>query len=157
MKKIRNSIFETNSSSTHNFIVSHEGPTEIKRFVKPAYNTEFGWQFIDWNSPEEKLAYIIRCLLHGYKWRYNGEEKDSWNDEDFAQNEMIVTVLKPFKERCNYLGFDFAYPTVADLEEGYIDHEDWYKPEIEDIILEDRDLLDFVFNPNSYIEGGNDN
>ena len=156
MKKIRNNIFETNSSSTHCFIMGH-GDFEVKEFVNPSWTTEFGWQFINWNSPEDKLAYIIRCLLNGYDWRYDTKERDSWNDEEFSQNELIVQALKPFKERCNYLGFDFSYPTIQDLEAGYIDHERDYKDEIKDLILEDHDLLNFVFNNKSYIEGGNDN
>lgn len=157
MLKIRNKIFETNSSSTHSFTVDSSTDYEIKPFVEPNWQAEFGWQFTTWDSPEDKLAYIIRCLLNGYNWNYNGVERDSWKDEDFIQNEMIVNTLKPFKDRCNYLGFDFSYPTIADLELGYIDHENEYKLEIEDLILEDKDLLSFVFNPRSVIEGGNDN
>lgn len=156
MLLVRNSIFETNSSSTHNFVLGN-GDYDIKPFIEPAWNTEFGWQYTTWSSPEEKLAYVIRCLLNGYKWNYNGAERDSWKDEDFIQGEMIVAALKPFKDRCNYLGFDFSYPSVADLELGYIDHESDYKEEIKDLILEDKDLLNFIFNPNSSIEGGNDN
>lgn len=157
MLKTRNKIFETNSSSTHSFTLGETRDYEIKPFVRPNWEAEFGWQWISWDSPEDKLAYVIRCLLYGYNWKYNGQEIDSWKDEDFIQNEMIVNILKPFKDRCNYLGFDFSYPTIADLESGYIDHTDWYKPEIEDIILEDRDLLNFIFNPASSISGGNDN
>lgn len=157
MLKIRSNVFETNSSSTHSFIVSDHKNYEIKPFVEPSWETEFGWSFEEWSAPEEKLAYVIRCLVYGYKWIDKKVERDSWNDSDFILNETIVTILKPFKERCNYLGFDFPYPSTVDLESGYIDHEDWYKEEIRDLILEDSDLLNFIFNPDCYIQGGNDN
>ena len=55
------------------------------------------------------------------------------------------------------LGIDFELPTYEEYTSGYVDHEDWYQEEIEDIYKDDDTLLTFLLSDNSYIEGGNDN
>ena len=66
MKKIRNNVFETNSSSTHSITVGKNKNWEydiLPITVNPDWYGEFGWQFEIWGTIEEKLAYMIRCLV----------------------------------------------------------------------------------------------
>lgn len=142
MLKKRNKVFETNSSSTHCITVSdrNNGKYDLPITVKPDWYGEFGWQWETWSSIEEKLAYMIRCLI-AY---------------DYTK-ETLQDKIKPIQERLHSLGIDFELPTYDDWQDGYVDHEDWYQEEMEDIYNNDNDLLNFLLSENSYIEGGNDN
>lgn len=142
MLKKRNKVFETNSSSTHSITVSdrNNGEYNLPITVKPDWYGEFGWQWETWSSIEEKLAYMIRCLI-AY---------------DYTE-ETLQDKIKPIQERLHNLGIDFELPTYDDWQDGYVDHEDWYQEEMEDIYNNDNDLLNFLLSENSYIEGGNDN
>lgn len=142
MLKKRNKVFETNSSSTHSITVSdrNNGEYNLPITVKPAWYGEFGWEWETWSSIEEKLAYMIRCLI-AY---------------DYTK-ETLQDKIKPIQERLHSLGIDFELPTYDDWQDGYVDHEDWYQEEMEDIYNNDNDLLNFLLSENSYIEGGNDN
>ena len=123
MKKIRNNAFETNSSSTHSIIVGENKNGEYD--ILPI---------------EEKLAYMIRCLVC-----YDFNEKN------------LQDKIKPIQERLHNLGIDFELPTYKEYKSGFVDHEDWYQEEIEDIYKDDNNLLNFLLSDYSYIEGGNDN
>ena len=142
MLKQRNKVFETNSSSTHCITVSDRKDWEydLPITVKPAWYGEFGWEWETWDSVEEKLAYMIRCLI-----AYDYTEK------------TLQDKIKPIQERLHNLGIDFELPTYNEWLDGYVDHEDWYQEEMEDIYNNDNDLLNFLLSEYSYIEGGNDN
>ena len=140
MRKIRNDIFETNSSSTHVIVVKSR--TRDKRPIKvnPAWYGEFGWEWDKWYSIEDKLAYMVRCLVC----------------YDYDENTLEERI-NPIQERLHNLGIDFETPTYEEYKNGYVDHEDWYQEEIKNIYDDDEELLDFLLGEYSYIEGGNDN
>ena len=142
MLKQRNKVFETNSSSTHCITVSDrkDWKYDLPIAVKPAWYGEFGWEWETWSSVEEKLAYMIRCLI-----AYDYTEK------------TLQDKIKPIQERLHNLGIDFELPTYNEWLDGYVDHEDWYQEEMENIYNNDNDLLNFLLSEYSYIEGGNDN
>ena len=142
MLKQRNKVFETNSSSTHCITVSDikDWEYDLPITVKPAWSGESGWEWDTWSSVEEKLAYMIRCLI-----AYDYTEK------------TLQDKIKPIQERLHNLGIDFELPTYNEWLDGYVDHEDWYQEEMEDIYNNDNDLLNFLLSEYSYIEGGNDN
>ena len=83
---------------------------------------------------------MIRCLI-----AYDYTEK------------TLQDKIKPIQERLHKLGIDFELPTYNEWLDGYVDHEDWYQEEMEDIYNNDNDLLNFLLSEYSYIEGGNDN
>ena len=142
MLKKRNKGFETNRSSTHCITVSDrkDWKYDLPITVKPAWYGEFGWEWETWDSVEEKLAYMIRCLI-AY---------------DYTE-ETLQEKIKPIQERLHNLGIDCGRPTYNEWLDGYVDHEDWYQEEMEDIYNNDNDLLNFLLSEYSYIEGGNDN
>lgn len=142
MKTIRENTFETNSSSTHSITVSGRKDWEydLPITVKPDWYGEFGWQWETWRGVEEKLAYMIRCLV-AY---------------DYTE-ETLQDKIKPIQERLHNLGIDFELPTYNEWLDGFVDHADWYQEEIEDIYKDDNTLLTFLLSDSSYIEGGNDN
>ena len=143
MKKIRNNVFETNSSSTHSITVGENKNWKydiLPITVNPDWYGEFGWQFETWDTTKEKLAYMIRCLVH---YDFN---------EDNLQDK-----IKPIQERLHNLGIDFELPTYKEYTNGYVDYKDWYRKEIENIYKDDDTLLTFLLSDSSYIVGGNDN
>lgn len=138
----RDRVFETNSSSTHCITVSssNDWKCSLPITIRPAWYGEFGWEWETWDSVEEKLAYMIRCLI-AY---------------DYTK-ETLQDKIKPIQERLHNLGIDFELPTYEEWSDGYVDHEDWYQEEMEDIYNDEVQLLRFLLSNNSYIEGGNDN
>lgn len=140
MKKTRNDIFETNSSSTHVIVVEPRKNDKRPIKVSPAWCGEFGWEWDKWYSIEDKLAYMVRCLVC----------------YDYDENTLEERI-NPIQERLHNLGIDFEIPTYEEYKNGYVDHEDWYQEEIKDIYDDDEELLDFLLGENSCIIGGNDN
>lgn len=142
MLKVRNKTFETNSSSTHSITICDGNKLEynLPIKVKPAWHGEFGWEWEKWNSIEEKLAYMIRCLIC---YDYN--------------EQNLQEKIKPIQEKLNNLGIQFDLPTYSEWQDGYVDHEDWYQDEIQEIYDDEDMLLKFLLSKDSYIEGGNDN
>lgn len=138
----RDRVFETNSSSTHCITVSSSNDWEcsLPITIRPAWYGEFGWKWETWDSIEDKLAYMIRCLI-AY---------------DYTK-ETLQDKIKPIQERLHNLGIDFELPTYEEWSDGYVDHEDWYQEEMEDIYNDEVQLLRFLLSNNSYIEGGNNN
>lgn len=73
MKKIRDSIFETNSSSMHSFCFSSSSecytPEELKKLLFSddgrihLYLGEYGWSGPDIKDVKEKMAYCVLQLL----------------------------------------------------------------------------------------------
>lgn len=79
------------------------------------------------------------------------ETNSSFNEKNLQDK------IKPIQERLHNLGIDFELPTYEEYRNGYVDHEDWYQEEIEEIYKDDDTLLTFLLSDSSYIEGGNDN
>lgn len=150
MKIIRNKIFETNSSSTHSFTLCHRDiDFNLPRHICPSWESEFGWSFETWKSAEEKLAYMLRCFVSRDGVEYSNDE------EKYLQN--IHNTLKPYQERLKTLGITFDLPTLYEWDGGYVDHGDEYAEDLQDFYDNDEELLKFLLNEESYIEGGNDN
>lgn len=140
MRKIRDDVFETNSSSTHVIVVKPRKKDKRPVIVKPNWGGEFGWQWDEWYSIEDKLEYMVRCLVC----------------YDYDEN-TLEEKINPIQERLHNLGIDFEIPTYEEYKNGYVDHGDWYQEEIKNIYDNDEELLDFLLGENSCIIGGNDN
>ena len=154
-KQIRKNIFETNSSSTHavsifrgsNYVI----PERIE--IRPG---EFGWESREYSSPEAKLSYLYTWILDKCRsYEYN-EVTEKYDDQyDYKK-------LKDYQYRIKSKLLDAGVKEVEFdkcngwCDEGYIDHsEELYDDDLETIL--EGYFLDYVFNPDSYIETGNDN
>ena len=141
--QVRDGVFETNSSSTHAFNVFNSTEKyEIPESIHIDLNEHsFGWECDTYYDICNKLAYL--CIL-----------ADDYADESKGQEQL---------EKLKALIYAAG---VKDLEiipakEGnwntYVDHGN-NATYILDDMLENPDILyDFLFNPLSYIETGNDN
>lgn len=130
MKKIRHSVFETNSSSSHTISIAGDDKEFI---IDPLYPNEygaltihldeFGWEWFQYNSSEKKAAY---AYLQG------------------VDVETLKSVLKEVT----------GAEEVFFVGDGYIDHDSMG---ILNEYISDNDLKNFIFNKNSWLHGGNDN
>ncbi len=135
MKKlIRNSVFETNSSSSHSVSVADD----TKEFVLDALypdqdgiieieGGEFGWEWFKHNDAQTKASYIAQQFQY---------------DENKLDTIREVIMEQTGAEDVRFVG----------LDDGYIDHDSV------GILDSDKETIrQFIFNKNSWLFGGNDN
>lgn len=140
--QIREGLFETNSSSVHAMSVftKKDGNYNIPEKIKINLNDyEFGWQqdtFYD--DTESKVAYLYLLA------------ENCGGDTTKRIEALLMTAGVKEVIVVNETNGKWSFG-------GYIDHSS----EKEDFLLhllDNPDLFnDFVFNPKSYIETGNDN
>lgn len=157
MRKARNSIFETNSSSTHSLVVNNmksddyvpHGDTLKIRFFNEENNCA---------TLVDKVSYLVSHIISWYK--YNAEDYEDLIrqvKEDYQFRRIEYYVQERYKKR---IVFPEKYD--GDLEEIVeINHQlqswDHSLDEIlEDIVNEDRDYLEEVLSPDKTIVFGRD-
>ncbi len=149
MIKIRKSIFETNSSSSHSLSLGqlNDGDEKMDCEFNESItlgNGDYNWEWEDYGSWIDKADYVTILLLGsrlGDRW---GEEKIASNDiKKDSEADMIVSVIHR------------KYPNAEitfDLTGG-IDHESDY---VQDWMKNEDDLFTFFFGDGG-VSTGNDN
>lgn len=143
MKTIRQSVFETNSSSCHSFSITNERKFDPKRYprIRVSGSGEYGWSGPDVETPDDHLDYAL--VAGNYIFGEGLRDKLPAIQEYFEEHGVIVD-------------FDF------DREpSGYIDHqsgpsEDEDSRRIGNMLDDPEELFNFVFS-GSVISMGNDN
>jgi len=142
--------FETNSSSSHSLVINpsvdmlnsindlgvYEGANESQKFVISG-NTRFGWEWEIWDSPADKLFYMLIDA----------------DDENFTSlmREYIASKVDVTPENVIFNEFD-----GRDSYDCYVDHESHGTSlSIRSKPLDE--IWEFIMNPNSCVRGGNDN
>lgn len=129
--KIRQGVFETNSSSTHSICIAKNQKVNLPKSIHFS-SGEFGWDYDELRSTHAKASYLFTgCHQCDFNYYFDLVLKF------LKKNNIEVT----YDEKC----------------EGYVDHGD----QLLDFILavtenEDR-LLSYLFSELSYILTGNDN
>lgn len=143
MKTIRESVFETNSSSCHAFSITTERKFDPKRYprIRVFGSGEYGWYGPDVETPDEHLDY---ALVAG---KYIFQE---------GLREKLPAIQEYFEEHGVIVDFDFK-----DEPSGYIDHQsapsvDEDSRRIGNMLDDPEELFTFVFS-GSVISMGNDN
>ena len=151
MKVIRQSIFETNSSSTHSICIADKssiidtlpiGPDGICRI----YPGEFGWEEEIYHDAITKASY---CLTH--------LKNRGLSDSDRLHREqMLLDVIKNVTKakRVEFMEYDDDY-----YKWGYIDHQSIENNggAGEPVFSSRESLYNFIFNPKSILVTDNDN
>ena len=136
MKKIRHSVFETNSSSTHSLSIAPERggikwdtlhPDEAG-FIQ-IYEGEFGWEWETFHDPNSKASYAMTYAK--------------------GNVELLGMLTQVISEHCNA-------PVNLNIDNsGYIDHQ---SHDVAGDAFVDKDTLKrFIFDSTSYVKTGNDN
>lgn len=148
IKNIRKSVFETNSSSTHNICIAKDAELIIPKKLKVKFG-EFGWEYDILDSTEEKASYLYTALEH-LKRREDIEKFK----EMLSSEGVKASFEKPIYKIINK-GTEREYTDSPNV--GYVDHVDQLEPFIDDIFKDMEMLKSFLFSPLSYIITGNDN
>lgn len=143
MKKqlIRQSVFETNSSSAHSISLGKDTGKQflLDTLYPDQYGVitieggEFGWDWFKANDAYTKAQYAAVA---------------SMNDENFR--ETLIQVIKD-QTGCEAVIF-YCSSDQEDPNWSYIDHESYGT-----CPTSYGELKDFIFNKNSWLFGGNDN
>lgn len=149
MKKlIRNSVFETNSSSCHSISI---GESDVYDSVTPDENgviklepMEFGWEQERYNDPYTKMVYL---------WIYINDWCSDVEDEFMETFQRVV---------CNHTGASsvIMVPDESKPEwyrNGYIDHQSVESNDYHHLFYDDKLLKQFLFDSDSWLETDNDN
>ena len=158
MKVLRQSIFETNSSSTHSLVMKN---SNIESDYLPFGDT-LKIEFFDEERPlttlKEKVSYLVSHIVSWYKY----------DAEDYEELIRQVRENYDFKRIASYVEEKFHKKIVfpkeykGDLDDIVtINHQliSWdrnIEEVLQDIVNNDRDYLAEVLNPDTIIEFGRD-
>lgn len=149
MKKlIRNSVFETNSSSCHSISI---GKSDVYDSVTPNEDgvirlepMEFGWKQERYDDTYSKMVYL---------WIYIRDWCDRVEEEFMETFQRVV---------CTHTGASSVIMvTDEDAPEwprnGYIDHQSVESNDYHHLFYDDNLLKQFLFDCDSWLETDNDN
>lgn len=144
MKTIRQSVFETNSSSCHSFSISNERKFDPKDYprIRVSGSGEYGWSGPDVETPDDHLDYALVAGKYCFP--------------DGGVQERLPAIKDYFESQGVILDFDFEGEPS-----GYIDHQsapsaDEDSKRIGNMLDDPAELFDFVFS-DSVIKILNDN
>lgn len=150
--KIRQGVFETNSSSTHSICIAKKAKLTIPESLHFAFG-EFGWEFKTLRSLSEKACYLYTGLIR------NDRQKDANRVLNFLSKKGIeVTAEEPIYDVGSYT--DDKGKTVEykyGKNTGFVDHDDELKEFLDAVCKDNEKLLQFLFSDLSFIITGNDN
>ncbi len=151
MKKIRKSVFETNSSSTHSICVADTDDYTIPKSIHFDFD-EFGWEHRTLRSTQAKADYLYTGLIH------NRREKDAKLIIDALRLEGVEVTYEPAKyseKSYEYNGKTQKYTSCDN--DGWVDHGDELNSFLDIMVGNKKALLAYLFSDLSYIITGNDN
>lgn len=145
-KQIRQSVFETNSSSTHSVTIGYGNHFVPYYEELDIVTDEFGWGECTYTNLEDKLSYALTFAL-----------QSAYDKKNF---EMLNDLLVERMPECliTYEGMEYKELLDSDWDDmdlGYIDHQS--VEEASKIFNSEEDLEDFIFSTDSYFETDNDN
>ena len=144
--KIREGLWETNSSSVHSLVIKKEMPKKLPKEVYFGLGN-YGWRERWYSSVEEKCKYLHTAIY----CRYFVFEDDKNKYREYKKK--ISDILK--ENGIESTWFDVS--KIDDEWDYHIDHSD----ELEDFIfyvIEDPNLLiEWLFNKESVLVTDNDN
>ncbi len=165
MKNVRNGVFETNSSSTHSISICADADGIYETVVPDKDGTivlsggRFGWEPIKYYDCLTKMNYaaIFTASPGTYK------DYDKFQAEFARARELLIQVIKEHTG-AKEIVFDFTveqYNKDKTFISGnsYIDHQSDLTEQGDalEAFASKQTLKDWLFNPKSKLETGNDN
>lgn len=146
MIKIRKSVFETNSSSTHSICVAHTDDYKVPKKLHFGFG-EFGWERRTLRSTKQKANYLYTGLIH------NKRSGDAMRViEQVKSLGVDVTYEPPMYSEVVYN--DRTYQKCNNP--GWVDHGDLLTPWLDDIVNNKDHLFRYLFSELSFVITGND-
>lgn len=139
-KTIRQTIFETNSSSTHTISISRNFDATKYQFPKTLVfqGGEFGWEVEIYDDVESRCRYLYTALCSIYEGNKLEEKK-----------KYIENVLQKYGVVAAFAKFEY-------YDDGYIDHYDGTIGLINYVFENENNLLNYLFG-DTLIYTSNDN
>lgn len=172
MRTIRNSVFETNSSSMHSISFASDAPIVTVKELYINASGEYGWDIIDYSDPNSKLDYATVAFLLKARSDIKSELEEDVKDYIDEKLQNVVDCFASHGVTVNFANDMYEvevkrYSSIMRVSvtmSGYIDHQSApYKDGDSDSdVLADwfannpEELFRFVFN-NSSIHTDNDN
>lgn len=145
-RKVRQGVFETNSSSTHSIsIASYSEGDLMDTLPLDEYGNvvlnggEFGWEVEDYRDALTKANYVA---IYIQQWAPS-DQKDGFM-------KLFTGVLRE-QTSCNKVVFNF------DGNWSYIDHQSVEDGQMDWLFESSETLREFIFNPKSTLHTDNDN
>jgi hypothetical protein len=150
-RKIRTSVFETNSSSSHSLCIQN-GSLDDSRLSKVdgiiyVEGGEYGWEIESYWSQSEKLQYLFTMIMSNHY-----EEAP----ENVSQYTWLQEVIK------EYTGAELQHTAPRDdfYPFGYVDHQS--SDTLDEFLVSDKTeckegMKEFIFNSRYYFKTDNDN
>lgn len=171
MKKqlIRKGVFETNSSSTHSLTIESDGYLSTDQITPFTLYGEFGWSQERYYDFDSKFAYIYIYLEEWVRHPTKQVEFPNIVKNALAKLNLRLVFLydlPELKEETKALTAALQHddeslePIVITLSNtwNYIDHQSVESCDLDYLFTEEEDhLINFLFNPNSFVETDNDN
>lgn len=152
MKQIRQSVFETNSSSTHSICIAKNVELDIPKTLQFKFG-EFGWECDTLNSTYEKASYLYTGLYANSRKGDIAKIKQLLED-----NEIEVSFEEPIVRMRSYTNSEGKLEEYESCDNsGYVDHS-YDLADFLDAVCENKEtLFNYLFSPLSFIITGNDN
>lgn len=159
--KIRKSVFETNSSSTHSICVAKNNNT--KNFYKLSFwFGEFGWEEDKLNDPQDKMTYLVTALFNVYEYDFDTVKEYVNRMSDWLKSDgLLANDYHSTDVGDAVFGKTIRYEKIRWILPNYkgIDHaNDGELKDFVDFVCGSKDILyRYLFNDDSFVLTGNDN
>ena len=168
---VRRSVFETNSSSSHSLTLGSTNESDLCQTfdigvlrkgsiqITPPVD-HFGWNFFRFYKLENKITYLLaqvampdqidELFKNSGKVAPGSKEHTSELCKSNSKIQMIVNAVK------KKTGVDMLFTRASFVD---VDHQsDSMEADVAKPFFQDKDKLNqFLFNPASYVQTGNDN
>ena len=152
-RQIRQSCFETNSSSTHAICIATNSEYVFPDSVDFKFG-EFGWEVDKLSSRSERADYLYTCLA------YVGDLEKIKEYLSFISKTLHKHDIDVYFEdfRIEISDYDGEIHTwISPKEYCYVDHGSEALDFVNAVCTDEWLLLDYLFSNDSFILTGNDN
>jgi len=145
VKKIRQNVFETNSSSSHSISISDKNDSDLMdNSLIPnedgnviLYGGTFGWEIEDYFDAQTKASYMA---IYASEWARD-------------ETENFITILKDtIKKQTGCKDVIFQFEEYSSIDHQSVEGEDYHY-----VFYNPEELRQFIFNKESYLHTDNDN
>ena len=148
--KIRNGVFETNSSSTHSIVINpgkYHVPKDANIYILTG---EFGWEIKHYSGFYDKASYALTYALNCSEYKVYLKMLNEALIKYIAPKSVITYNGYSYKEIIKHIDNSDTYDDF-----GYIDHNSY--DEASKIFDSSKNLEKFLFSSKSYFKTDNDN